>query len=52
MKFAVEKKHARRVNLDDFKDDAEEEVCHTFMLPLRVVIWILDIFPFLSCIAG
>lgn len=34
---AVEKKHARRVNLDDFKDDAEEEVCHTFMLPLRVV---------------
>ena len=35
--FTVEKKHARRVNLDDFKDDAEEEVCHTFTLPLPVV---------------
>jgi DNA-directed RNA polymerase III subunit RPC7 len=35
--FAVEKKHDTRVNLDDFKDDAEEEVCHTFMLHVRVV---------------
>lgn len=35
--FAVEKKHARRVNLDDFKDDAEEEVCHTFMLHVLAV---------------
>ena len=35
--FAVERKHAKRVNLDDFKDDAEEEVCHIFILPLRVV---------------
>ena len=35
--FVVEKKHARRVNLEDFKDDAEEEVCHTLMLSLRVV---------------
>jgi DNA-directed RNA polymerase III subunit RPC7 len=35
--FAVEKKHDRRVNLDDIKDDAEEEVCHTFMLHVRVV---------------
>jgi DNA-directed RNA polymerase III subunit RPC7 len=33
----VEKKHAKRVNLDDLEDDGEEEVCHTFMLPLRVL---------------
>lgn len=46
--FAVEKKHTRRVNLDDFKDDAEEEVCHTLMLPLRVVTWIY----FLSFLAS
>lgn len=35
--FAVEKKHDKRVNLDDFKDDAEEEVCHNFMLHMRLV---------------
>jgi hypothetical protein len=46
--FTVEKKHARRVNLDEFKDDAEEEVCHTFMQPLRVMTWIY----FLSFLAS
>jgi DNA-directed RNA polymerase III subunit RPC7 len=40
----VEKKHAKRVNLDDLEDDAEEEVCHTFMLPLRVLTLILFLF--------
>jgi len=33
----VGKKNAKRVDLDDFKDDAEEEVRRPFMLPLRVV---------------
>jgi DNA-directed RNA polymerase III subunit RPC7 len=44
----VEKKHAKRVNLDDLEDDAEEEVCHTFMLPLRVLTLILFLFFLVS----
>lgn len=48
--FAVENKHARRVNLDDFKDDAEEEVRP--YLHVTLACCDLDTFTFLSCIVG